>query len=72
MADYPNLEANLNYLIKNDAIPDTDPGHIGDHIKQAINDLSESEMATLVKLAKTAGAHLFMHDKDNHIIAMGL
>jgi len=72
MAEYPNLADNLGFLIKEGAIPDTQPGHLGDDVKQAINDLTQQDMATLVKLSKTAKAHLFVHDKNNHVIAMGL
>lgn len=73
MAKYPKLKENLNKLIKGGAIPKgTRTGHLGDDVKQAISDLSTEELGTLVKLSKTANAHLFMHDKDNHVIAMGL
>ena len=72
MPKYPKLADNLNYLIKKGAIPKTRQKHLGDDVKQAINDLSKDDMATLIKLTKTANAHLFVHDKDNHVIAMGL
>jgi hypothetical protein len=72
MAEYPRFADNLRYLIDNGAIPKTEPGHVGQHVMQAINDLSDDELRTLVKLAKTANAHLFIHDKENHVIAMGL
>ena len=72
MAEYENLEANLTYLEENGAIPETDPGHLGDHVKKAIDELGPEEMAMLVKLANAANAHLFVHDKNNHVVAMGL
>jgi len=72
MADYPNLEANLEALHNGNAIPSTDAGRIGDHVKQAINDLTSDQIQMLINLANKAGVHLFMHDKENHIIAMGL
>jgi hypothetical protein len=72
MASYPNFLDNLQRLIDGGAIPPTPPGLIGDHVKQAINDLTEQDLATLIKLSETAKAHLFVHDKNNHVIAMGL
>jgi len=72
MADYDNFSRNLEYLILNKAIPATDEGHIGEHVKQAISDLSQQELETLVRLATTANAHLFVHDKENKVVAMGL
>jgi hypothetical protein len=72
MANLPDFQKNFQYLIDNDAIPQTNPGHLGDSVKQAINDLSQSELDTLVKIAKTANAHLFVHDSNNNVIAMGL
>lgn len=72
MANFPKFLDNLKYLIDQGAIPQTNPGHLGDSVKQAINDLSDQDLATLVKLAKTANAHLFVHDQNNNVIAMGL
>ncbi|BCH22528.1 hypothetical protein MesoLjLc_22690 [Mesorhizobium sp. L-8-10] len=72
MANLPNFQSNLQFLIDQGAIPQTDPDHLGDSIKQAINDLTPSELETLVRLAKTAKAHLFVHDANNNVIAMGL
>ena len=67
-----NFEENYKYLVGNNAIPDIGARHLNDNIKQAINDLTKSEMETLVGLAKKTNSHLFLHDKDNHVIAMGL
>lgn len=72
MAGMDNFEENFNYLVRNNAIPGVGPHHLNDNIKQAINDLTKSEMETLVGLAKKTNSHLFLHDKDNHVIAMGL
>jgi len=72
MVDIQKFQDNLKYLIDNHAIPETDPDHLGDSIKQAISDFNEQDLATLVKLAQTAKAHLFVHDMNNNVIAMGL
>ncbi|MFD0917299.1 hypothetical protein ACFQ14_12860 [Pseudahrensia aquimaris] len=72
MAKDDNFSNNLKYLIENNAIPHTEEGHIGDHVKQAIGELSQQELETLVRLATTANAHLFVHDKKNNVVAMGL
>ena len=72
MATPDNFEENYNRLVKEDAIPPTKEHHLSDHIKQTIADLSDDEMTTLIGLAKKTKSHLFLHDKDNHVIAMGL
>lgn len=72
MADHENLVANLRYLAEGNAIPETDPGHLGDHVKTAIDELTKEQMDMLIELANKAHAHLFVHDKNNHVVAMGL
>jgi hypothetical protein len=70
---YPNFKANFDALKAGDAIPaDTDTDHIGEHVIKAIDELSDQDIKTLVRLSQTAKAHLFIHDKNNHVIAMGL
>lgn len=70
---YENLDANLQKLKDGDAIPqETEVGHLSDHVKKAIDELNPSDIATLTRLATSANAHLFVHDKKNHVVAMGL
>lgn len=70
--EFPNFHKNFDYLIDNGAIPKTDADHLGHSVMQAINDLEGQELDTLVNLAKKAKAHLFVHDTDNKVVAMGL
>lgn len=72
MATSDNFSRNFAHLIKNNAIPDIGEHHLNDNVKGAISDLSMDEMDTLIGLAKKTNSHLFLHDKDNHVIAMGL
>lgn len=72
MADTSNFAANYAHLVAHDAIPDIGHHHLSESVKEAISGLSADHLATLVDLAAKTKSHLFLHDKDNHVIAMGL
>ena len=71
-SQFPNFIDNLKKLIDGNAIPDTLPEHIGHKVIQAIDELTEDDIKTLIKIATTANAHLFVHDTKNKVVAMGL
>lgn len=71
-SNYPNLVDNLKKLESGGAIPETDIGHIGKHVCEAINALSDEEIKVLCDVAVKARGHLFVHDKNNNVVAMGL
>lgn len=71
-SSYSNFERNLKALEAGGAIPPTDPGHVGKHVCEAIDALTDEEIKVLCNIAKKANGHLFVHDKNNNVVAMGL
>ena len=71
-SNYPNFINNLKALESGGAIPPTDPGHVGKHVCEAIDALKPEEIKVLCDIAVKAQGHLFVHDKNNNVVAMGL
>lgn len=73
MADTSNFADNFKTLKDLNAIPhDVSESHISQSVKEAISGFSKSELTFLADLAKKTKSHLFLHDNQNHVIAMGL
>ncbi len=72
MASQNQFAANFDALKKGGALPEIDPDHISDHVKQAINDLTAQQLADLIDLSKKTKSHLFLKDHATGMIVQGL
>ena len=72
MVDQDKFAANLNTLKQGNAIPDVDSDHISEHVKEAISNLKDHEIDTLVELCKKTKSHLFLKDHATGMIVQGL
>jgi hypothetical protein len=74
MATYENFDDNFAALLgETKAIPPgTRPELLPEHIKAAIDGLTPEHIEMLNKLAEQTKSHIFLHDHNNNVIAMGL
>lgn len=74
VAGYDNFDTNFEALRgATKAIPvDTRPELLPEHIKETISGLSAEQIQMLNDLADSTKSHIFLHDHNNNVVAMGL
>lgn len=73
MANQDKFAANFDALKQGKALlPDIDPDHVTESLKQAISDLEDHEVQTLIELCKKTKSHLFLKDHVTGAIVQGL
>ena len=65
----PGFQSNFDQLKQSNVIPDVDENMLPQAVHDVIENLTDDEIAVLVKISKQTGSHIYLN--NGHIVICG-